>query len=128
MRRFLVMSFYLLAIILDSMRAFYFSFHIFENETMLSFYSYIIISFLSISPVLWFSLITGEKNARFSFKTISIIKLFSIISALMFFLETIKKDDGFQFLGDMEVYIAFFLIVDVVMLCFSLLRGMKLCK
>lgn len=128
MRRFLVMSFYLLAIILDSMRAFYFSFHIFESETMLSFYSYIIISFLSVSPVLWFSLITAERSARFSLKTITLVKCFSIISAILFLLEDMKKDDGLLFLEDVGIYISFFLCIDIIMLCFAMLRGMKLCK
>lgn len=128
MRRFLILGFYVLAIILDSMRAFYFSFHIFESEAMLSFYSYIIISFLSISPVLWFSLITAERRARLSLRTISMIKSFSVISAILFLLETIKKQDAFLFLGEVSVYIVFFLCVDVVMLCFALFRGMKLCK
>lgn len=128
MRRFLVMSFYLLAIILDSTKAFYFSFHMFESEAMLSFYSYIIVSFLSISPVLWFSLITAEKSARFSLKTLSLVKCFSVISSILFLLEVMKKDDGLLFLEEIGVYITFFLCVDFVMLCFAIFRGMKLCK
>lgn len=128
MKHFFVLSFYVLALILDSVRAFYFSFIMFENENMLSLYFNIIIAFFSISPILWFTLIIGERYNFRNLKTISLVKFLSILSSMLFLVEIIKKDEVFFHSKTIGKYVFFFLFIDVMMLFFSLFRGVKLCK
>lgn len=128
MKHFFVLSFYVLALILDSIRAFYFSFIMFENENMLSLYFNIIIAFFSISPILWFTLIIGERYNFRNLKTISLVKFLSILSSMLFLVEIIKKDEVFFHSKAIGKYVFFFLFIDVMMLFFSLFRGVKLCK
>ena len=110
MKHFFVLSFYVLALILDSIRAFYFSFIMFENENMLSLYFNIIIAFFSISPILWFTLIIGERYNFRNLKTISLVKFLSILSSMLFLVEIIKKDEVFFHSKTIGKYVFFFLI------------------
>jgi|GEM_PF-1033348 len=128
MRRFLLLIFYVLALLLDSIRAFYFSFSIFEGQDMLSFYVYIIISFFAISPVLWFSLILNEKKMITSLRAITLVKFFSILSIVLFFIDDMKRDPDLPYTESVGTYFIFFLCVDSLMLIFSLFRRMRLCK
>ncbi len=127
MRRVLVLSFYLVALILDSIRAFYFSFYMFANDGFLHVHSYFALAFFSLTPVLWFSLIAGEKNGFHFLKTISLIKLFSMLSTIVFFLLKMKRDEMLLSQGVYKA-VLFFLCVDLLMLLFSLFRGYKLCR
>lgn len=127
MQCFLVLSFYVLALVLDSMRAFYFSLSMF-NSGMLSFYSYIVSSFFSLSPILWFTLIIGEKKNIRNLRAISVVKFLSILSSFLFFVDLLKKTDISPLSQSMGVYVFFFLCMDVVMLLFSVFRGGSLCK
>ena len=128
MRRFLLLIFYILALLLDSVRAFYFSFAITEGQNMLSFYVYIVISFFSISPILWFSLILDEKKMAMSFRAITLVKFLSIISIILFLLEDIKQDYELPYTENVGRYFLLFLCIDALMLVFSLVRRMRLCK
>lgn len=128
MRRFLLLVFYVLALLLDSVRAFYFSFSMIESRNMLSFYLYVVISFFAISPVLWFSLILDEKKMSSSLRTIVLVKFLSILSVVLFLLEDMKKDQSLPNTESVGTYVIFFLCVDSLMLIFSLVRRMRLCK
>lgn len=127
MQCFLILGFYLLALVVDSMRAFYFSFLMFSSG-VLSFYSYIVSSFFSLSPILWFTLIIGEKKYVRNLKVISMIKFLSILSGFLFFLNLLKKIDTSHVSQNMGMYIFFFLCMDFVMLFFSIFREVSLCK
>lgn len=127
MQRFVVLSFYLLALILDSIRAFYFSFSIFASQDALQLYSYLALSFLSAMPVLWFSLIVGERRAPHALQTLLMLKFFSMLSSVLFLSEKFKRE-GFPLLQEDEVHVLFFLCADFVMLLFALFRGGKLCR
>ena len=123
MQYFLILCFYVLALLLDSMKAFYFSFLMF-NSCMLSFYSYIVSSFFSLSSILWFTLIIGEKKYVKNLKAISIIKFLSIISSVLYFLDLLKKID----VSPLSQSMFFFLCMDFVMLFFAIFREVSLCK
>ena len=127
MQCFLILTFYVLALILDGMRAFYFSFLMF-NSDVLSFYSYIVSSFFSFSPILWFTLIIGEKKHIKNLKVISMLKFLSIMSSFLFLLDLSKKSDISSLSRSMITYVLCFLCVDFVMLFFSIFRGGSLCK
>ena len=127
MQYFLVLCFYVLALVLDSVRAFYFSFLMFNSDVM-SFYSYIISSFFSLSPVLWFNLIIREKKYLRNLRAISMIKFLSILSSVLYFLDLLRKVDISPLSQSVGVYIFFFLCVDFVMLFFSIFREVSLCK
>ena len=127
MQYFLILCFYVLALLLDSMKAFYFSFLMF-NSCMLSFYSYIVSSFFSLSSILWFTLIIGEKKYVKNLKAISIIKFLSIISSVLYFLDLLKKIDVSPLSQSIGVYMFFFLCMDFVMLFFAMFREVSLCK
>jgi len=127
MQCFLILSFYLLALILDSMRAFYFSFLMF-NSSVLSFYSYIVSSFFSLSPILWFTLIIGEKRYSRNLRSIIMVKFLSILSSFLFLVDMLKKSDASPLSQTMGMYVFFFLCVDFVMLFFSIFREVSLCK
>ncbi len=127
MQCFLVLAFYVLALLVDGMRAFYFSFLMF-NSGVLSFYLYIVSSFFSISPILWFTLIIGEKRYARNLKAISIVKFLSILSSFLFFLDLLRKTDVSPLSQSMGMYIFFFLCIDFVMLFFSIFREVSLCK
>ena len=127
MQCFLILSFYVLALMLDGMRAFYFSFLMF-NSSVLSFYSYIVSAFFSLSPILWFTLIIGEKRHTKNLKFLSIIKFLSILSGFLFLVDMLKKSDISPLSQTMGIYVFFFLCVDFVMLFFSVFREVSLCK
>lgn len=127
MQCFLILAFYVLALILDSMRAFYFSFLMF-NSNILSFYSYAVSSFFSLSPILWFTLITGEKRYARNLKSISVVKFLSILSSFLFLVDMLRKSDISPLSQSMGVYVFFFLCVDFIMLIFSVFREVSLCK
>lgn len=127
MQYFLILCFYVLALLLDSMKAFYFSFLMF-NSSVLSFYSYIVSSFFSLSPILWFTLIIGEKRYAKNLKSISLIKFLSILSSFLFLVDMLKKSDISPLSQAMGMYVFFFLCVDFVMLFFSVFREVSLCK
>lgn len=127
MQYFLILAFYVLALILDSMRAFYFSFLMF-NSNILSFYSYAVSSFFSLSPILWFTLITGEKRYVRNLKSISVVKFLSILSSFLFLVDILRKSDISPLSQSMGVYVFFFLCVDFIMLIFSVFREVSLCK
>lgn len=127
MQCFLILAFYVLALMLDSMRAFYFSFLMF-NSNILSFYSYAVSSFFSLSPILWFTLITGEKRYVRNLKSISVVKFLSILSSFLFLVDILRKSDISPLSQSMGVYVFFFLCVDFIMLIFSVFREVSLCK
>ena len=124
---FLVLSFYVLALVLDSMRAFYFSLSMF-NSGMLSFYSYIVSSFFSLSPILWFTMIIGERRYIRNLKAIAMIKFLSMSSSVLFLLRLFKNTETSPLGEVISMYVFFFLCVDFVMLVFSLFREVSLCK
>ncbi len=127
MQCFLILCFYVLALLLDGMRAFYFSFLMF-NSCMLSFYSYVVSSFFSLSPILWFTLIIGEKKYARNLRAIAMIKFLSIISSVLYFLDLLKKIDVSPLSQSIGVYMFFFLCMDFVMLFFAMFREVSLCK
>ena len=127
MQKVLVLSFYVLSLLLDAMRAFYLSFLMFSSQSITPPYSYIVLSFFSLSPVLWFSLIIAEERGA-PLRMMSLIKIFSVVSTLLFFLEEIRGQSVVSDMRNMSVYFLLFLCIDCVMLCFSLVRRRSLCK
>lgn len=127
MQCFLILGIYVLALILDGMRAFYFSFLMF-NSGMLSFYSYIVSCFFSLSPILWFTLIIGERKYIKNLRSISMIKFLSILSGSLFLFDLLKKGDITPFSQSIGEHVLFFLFVDFIMLFFSIFREVVLCK
>lgn len=127
MKYFLILSFYVIALVVDSVRAFYFSFLMFGSG-VLSFYMYIVSSFFSLSPILWFTLIIGEKRYIRNLRIISMIKFLSILSGFLFFLNLFKKIDASPIGQAMGMYVFLFLCMDFVMLFFSIFREVSLCK
>ena len=128
MQRVLVLFFYVLSLLVDAVRAFGISFLMFTSQSVAPPYSYIILSFLSLPPVLWFSLIIADEKDGSTLRMLSLIKIFSVCSALLFFLEKLKSSSLFPDTENLVIYSLLFLCMDSVMLFFAFFRRRVLCK
>ena len=131
MQRILVLSFYVLSLLLDALRAFICSFLIFSSQSVSPPYSYIILSFFSLPPVLWFSLIIADEKDGSTLRMLSLIKMFSVFSALLFLIKAIEELENESIIPDKEnliLYSLLFFCIDFVMLFFVFFRRRALCK
>ena len=128
MQRVLVLFFYVLSLLVDAVRAFGISFLMFTSQSVAPPYSYIILSFLSLPPVLWFSLIIADEKDGSTLRMLSLIKIFSVVSAFLFFIEETKNSNLIPDIEHLQLYSLLFLCIDFVMLSFAFFRRRVLCK
>ena len=128
MQRVLVLSFYVLSLLVDAVRAFALSFAMFSSQAVLPPYSYVVLSFFSLSPVLWFSLIIADEKDGSTLKMLSLIKIFSVFSAFLFFVEGMKDSSVVSDAENLTLYSLLFVCIDFLMLSFAFFRRRVLCK
>ena len=126
--RVLVLLFYVLSLLVDATRAFALSFVIFASQAVFPPYSYVVLSFFSLPPVLWFSLIIADEEDGSTLRMLTVIKIFSVFSSLLFLIEQARGASLASYGEHLRLYSLLFLCIDCLMLSFVFLRRRVLCK